>query len=478
MATALAHKPTLRYVPVKPASRAAKPTPAAKTKVHRAKARTQPRAAASSSYRPTDPRLAELWGINDRTRSGIVVDDEKAMTWSAFYAAISLISESLAILPRKIFKSGGAKSDEDAGDRNEVRRHPGWKAMNRSPDGVRTSYSWIETMTRHACVSGNGFSEIVRNGRGQGNSYHLLNPYNVRIEIKDDGLPLYIVTEKSREKKLQSFQVMHLRAPSWDGLIGQSPVTRARETIALGLAAEVYGSTFFGKGGRPAGFITKPNRVSKKERETLQAEWEEMHGGLDNALQVGVLSGGLDWKAVGMSNEDAQFLATRKFQVLEICRWFRIPPHMLSEMDGTKYDSVEQMLIEFVTFTMLPWIKRWESEFNMKAFTPDEQFTHYCEFQLDGLLRADVKSRSESMEIQLRNGTLTPDEWRKLENRPAYPDGIGNKPLIMASQMLTLEAVANGETMLGKPGDGSSPDPAKKPAPKKAVKKKPASTVK
>lgn len=414
-------------------------------------------------YGPSDASMMNLFGGGDETAAGLVVNEDTAMNYSAVYAAISLISECLAILPRKIYKS--VDTDDD-NNRKEMRQHPAWKILNRSPDGWRTSYSLFETMTAHAALTGNGYSELIRNGRGQAMEAHLLNPYSVRIEVNRQGAPIYHVTdsEGNGPKKLEPSQILHLRAPTWDGFIGKSPITRGREAIGLGLAAEQFGSKYYA-GGHVKGFLTKPNRIGRKEKETLRQEWYDWHGNLDNAFQVGVLSGGMDWKEVGMSNTDAQFLQTRKFQVIEIARWFRIPPHMLAELDRATMNNIEHLLIEFVTFTMLPWVRRWESEMDMKLFTDDEQYKYYTQLSLDGLLRADSKSRAESLERQLRNGVLTPDEWRSMENRPAHPDGIGKKPLIMASQLMTLEAVANGEGML------DNQQPAKKTTKKKTPKK-------
>lgn len=418
------------------------------TSVRRSQPKNTLRATAGVSL--SDGGSRGIFGLWDATRSGVIVDENTAMNFAAFYAAVSLISECCAILPRKVYRSS---VDEGVESREEVRKHPAWKICNRTPDGIRSAYTLFETMTIHACTVGNAYAEIVRNGRGQAVECHILDPKAVSVLVDPQtGRPVYHVFENRvgtvLQKELTDYQVLHIKAPGWDGIIGKSPVTRARESIGLGLAAEIYGSRFFGKGGRPLGFLTKPNRISKKERDTIRQEWEELHGGLDNSLQVGVLHGGLDWKPIGLTNEDAQFLQTRKFQVTEIARWFRIPPHMLGDMEKASYANVEHMLIEFVTFTMLPWVRRWESELNMKLFTRDEQFTHYVEFQLDGLLRADSRSRAEALERQLRNGVLTPDEWRKLENRPVYPDGIGAEPLIMASQLCTLRQVAQGQSVL------------------------------
>lgn len=456
--------------PVKPAAK--KMNPAARGKGGKTKQKADQAAMRTShSVHPSNPGLATLWGIDDRSEGGVNVNTESAMNFSAWYAGVQLIAESLAILPRKTYRISG----EDDSSREPNRRHPSWKMLNRSPDGIRTSFSLIETMTMHCLNTGNGFAELIRNNRGQGMLAHLLDPTTVTIDINQKtGSPLYKIYEydSARPKVLEASQVLHLRAPGWNGIEGKSPLSRAREAIGLGLTIEKYGTKFFANGSRPLGFLKTPRRLKKGEKQNIREEWTEMHGGVENTNQVGILHNGWEWEQVGMTNDDAQFLASRKFQINEICRWLRIPPHMLGDMDKASYDNVEQMLIEFVTFTILPWVRRWESELNMKVFTPDEQNNYFVEFQLDGLLRADAMSRAESNQIQLQSGALLLDEWRAMENRPAYPDGIGKKPLIMASQMLTLEQVINGEGMLSKaPAGSTDPKTPKKTTTKKTVKK-------
>jgi len=419
---------------------------------------------------PSNPRLAEVWGVRQPTRSGVDVTPDTALTFAAIYRAVSLISECAALLSKKTYRRADATDDND---RETARKHPSYRLLNVSPDGIRSSFSFFESLTQHALLVGNGYAEIVRDGRGRAAELHLLEPSNVSVRIDSKtGRPQYYIYSPSRARgiELGARDIFHLRAPSWDGLIGKAPITRARESIGVALASEEHIGRYFTQGGTPPGFLTRPNRIGDKERKRIQREWEEMHAGLENAHRVGVLSGGWDWKPTGMSLKDMEFVQLRLFQVSEVARWFGVPPHMLADLSKSTFDNIEHMLIEFVTFTMLPWVKRWESECNMKLFTPDEQFTYYVEFDMDSLLRGDSLSRAEALERELRNGALTPDEWRAKQNRPAYPDGIGSKPLIMASQLMTLEDVANGVTMMPKPGTSHTED---EPSPQRKAKPKP-----
>lgn len=431
----------------------------------RAKAKAPPRARnarrSHDGFRVDDVRAREIFGVPDTTDSGILVDDVLAMNSASVNRCVWIIASILASLPCKVYRV--AKS----GKREEADQHPVSNILEMTPDEILPSYIWRETTTAHSLLRDNGFSEIIRNGRGQGVQAHLLDPRRVQLKIDPKTrLPVYSVSQfGGKPLEFDRTQILHIPALTMDGLTGIGPVSYARQSIGLSLAADKYGAKFFGKGGRPMGFLTKPNRLTTPERKTLREEWDEIHSGVENMWNIGVLSGGLDWKEIGIKPADAEFLATRTFQVREIARWFGVPPHMLGDLEKASYNNIEHMMIEFVMFTLMPWIKRWESEINMKLFTRMERFNYYAEFQIDGLLRADSETRAASLEKQLRNGALTVNEWRKYENRPAY-DEVGNKPLVMASQLATLEDVESGKLPM-KLGAGTGDNTNGEPKPKK-----------
>lgn len=391
-------------------------------------------------------KLREIWSPGDQSSLGYNVDTNFALTFSAYYRAITLIAASMAIMPIKIYRK--IKEGDKVVGREEVGDHPANDIVGWSPDaGETTSYMWRETMTAHACSVGNGVSEIVRNNRGQAMLAYVLNPNKVTFERNPQtGKRQYKLME-AKEKILTPSQVLHVPALSWDGWVGKAPLRLARETILLGKTTEKFGMSFFEKGARPMGFLTKPNNLNEKQRQNLRQEWKELHEGLKNFLNVGILSGGLDWKDVGISPEEAQFLLTRKFQVEEICRWFGIPPHMMANMENAKFNNVEQTLIEFMTFTLFPWIKRWEGELNLKLFTPKEAFTYYAEFNFEALLRVDLQTKMKAIELDLKTGRKTIDETRMLDNLNPYPNGLGSHPLVAANNMARLQDVVDGKTL-------------------------------
>jgi HK97 family phage portal protein len=214
-----------------------------------------------------------------------------------------------------------------------------------------------------------------------------------------------------------------------------------RESMGLTIATNRFPSRFYKNDAKPGGILKKKTRMSSKQRNEVREEWMAIHGGVDGAGKMAILSGGLEWQDVGLAPKDADFLASRKHQAEEVARWYRVPPHMLGILDKATYDNVENLNIFFLLYTLFPWIKKWESELNMKLFTRREQNKYYIEYDFKTFLRADTKSQIELIEKQIRNGIVTLDEVRKMDNRPAYEDGIGAKPLVMGSQLATLESV-------------------------------------
>lgn len=387
-------------------------------------------------FRPADPGFQELFNPNGGG-DGIFVNENTALNFSAIYSAITLIANAIATMPVDIVR-------RTAGGRETVTDHPAWRLLNVTPDGQRTSLLYKEASQAHVLLSGNTYSEIIRNMRGQAIDLHLIDPHRVHPWIhRETGVKYYNVTGPNGMDTLRNDQIMHLPALTWDGVTGMSPMKLARETILLGLYAQKYGVSFYEKGGRPMGFLTKPGVVGDTQRKQYRQEWKELHEGLSNWFSVGILSGGLSWENIGVTPDEAQFLSTREFQIEEVARWYHVPPHMLAQMKGAKYGNIDHMMLEFAIFTLLPWIKRWESELNMKLFTRVEQNTYSVKFNMSGLLRADPKTRAEVLGKQLGMGIITINEVREIEDRNAFAD-VGNKPLVMGSQMATLADVEAG----------------------------------
>lgn len=409
------------------------------------------------AMRPSDPLFREVWGGGYST-GDYNINETTALNFSAIYSAVTLIASAIATMPVKIIK----KDPSNPRNKIEVPDHPAHRIMNFSPDGETPALLIREAAQAHTLLTGNCFFEIVRNGRFQATEMHLINPGRVDC-FRDarSGKKIYNITNIDGIKNYANNEIVHIPALTWDGCTGMSPVKLARSTIKMGLVLQDYGNNFFQKGGVPPGYLTKPNIVPKAQRETHREEWKEMMEGYENWFAIGLLSGGLEWKNLGFSPEDCQFLTTRQFQVEEIARWYHVPLHMLMVPGKAGVNNNTEQMLMFVVFTLLPWIRRWEAELNMKLFTRVEQSIYSVKFNLEGLLRGDVKARTEICEKLFKNGIITMNEWRELEERNVFSD-CGDQPFILASQLATARQVEQG---LNENSPLKKKDPAATPAP-------------
>lgn len=402
----------------------------------------------SPAFGLSSPGFNALFGCGEESASGLIVTEHLALNLAAVYSAVNRIAGAMSTMPVRVIRTSIDKTVEGKfGNRRrkeEIYDHPVYDIFNFSPDNRETtSVVFRQTSQGHALLAGNGCSEIVRNFRGQALNLHLCDPRQC-VPYRDqlDGKKKFNVSRiRGINEPMHNDQIFHIPAYSWDGVLGISPVRLARDSISLGLVAQQYGNKFF-KNGRPSGFLVTPNIVPEPKRKLYRQEWAEMHEGHNNWQSVGLLSGGMDWKGLGVTPEEAQFLSTRQFQVEEISRWFGMSPHMLGQMAKVGL-NITELMIEFVVFTLLPWVKKWEQEANMKLFTRVEQFIYQISFDMKGLLRADYKTLTEVMEKLLRNGIITVNDWRELEERNFFED-CGDEPLVMASQLATLRQVEAG----------------------------------
>lgn len=420
----------------------------------------------------------DLWGISDNPNH-ITVTDSAALGLSAFWAAVTLISEAMATMPLKVYRR---RKD---GGRDWAYDHPTNYCFMKTTNGWQTPSTFKSFAQGCLLLTGNSVSEIIRNGRGQCTELRHWLSRNTMYGVDAVGAPMYgvmgtayqsptlpIVVWKNYElPKAQWFtydQCLHLKGFGTDGYLGRSVLATGRTSHALSMTVEKFGERVFTK-GRPTGFLSKDGSLSKQQRDQIRLEWKEMYEGVHNALTVGVLSNGLTWEQMGFSNDDMQFLQSRAFQVLEIARWFRISPHLLGDLSQVTEANIEQLMLEFITYTLLPWMVRWEEEINLKCFTPMEQFSYFVEFDIDSFLRGDKLTQAKVDEADIRNGKRTISEIRLRDGFNDYEDGSGKQALIMASQLGTLISVENGDCPLQASAATSPEDPAtpkKKPKPK------------
>lgn len=381
------------------------------------------------------------------TYTGVSITTETAMRMTAVYACIRVLAESIASLPLFVYRR---RSD---GGKDLVTDHPLYRLLHLAPNPEQTSFNWREMTVGHLNTRGNAYSEIVRDQRGNVVELWPLNPAKVTPERAANGeIRFKYQNEKDRYTYFPYSQVLHIPGLQMSGLEGLSPIAQAREAIGLGLATEEYGARFFGNNSSPGGVLQVPieNKLKDQARENLKKSWEDAHKGLSTAHKVAVLEGGIEWKQIGITGRDAQFLETRKYQTNEICRIFRVPPHMIGDLERATFSNVEQQSIDFVVHTIRPWLVRIEQCFNTRLLRENEADL-FAEFKVDGLLRGDIKSRYDAYATAIQNKIMSPNEVRALENLNPYEGGD-----VYENPSITVNSEGDPEPEEGPAGEENS----------------------
>lgn len=399
----------------------------------------------STSLSDPDQWLMD-WAGGGPTLSGVAVSEETALTHAAVYACNRVLAESIAALPIGLYrktKGGDIESAED---------EPEHILVSRSPSEVYTSYSWRSTLQLHLGLKGNAMCLIKRNARSRARELRLLRANeSLRPFFYNEKLYYEYNSDGGREV-LNAFDVLHVSAMSTDGVNGRSPISILRETIGMGLAATQYASSSYANGGRVAGVLKTQNKVTTEQVDQLQKGWRKMGGGATRAGIPPILQNGLEFQAIAMNLADAQFISAAKLTTQDIYRAYRIPAHMVGDLDRATFSNIEQQSLEFVQYTLLPWVKNWEQELSRKLIPVSNQGEYFFRFNLEGLLRADSKARWESYTKAIQWGIMNRDEVRSLENMNRIPDGLGEVYLTpMNMQPLTDEALQTPDPTAGQP---------------------------
>ena len=338
--------------------------------------------------------------------AGVFVDNDRALTVAAVYSAVRILAEDVAGLPLHLYFRDG-KTRRRADWRDEYR------IMHHAPNDYQTAFSLREAMVASLLLWGNAYCEISRGVDGRVKALHFIEPERVQVK-RDPGRIYYQIDTKTT---LEQRDVFHVHAFSTDGVEGRSVVKMARDSIGLALATERFGSGFFGNGATPGGVLEIQKALRDKEAvERLRETWNAKHQGPHKAGGVAVLEEGMTYKQIGIPPEDAQFLETRKFQVSEIARWFRIPPHMIGDLEKATFSNIEHQGLEYVKYTLRPWLVRIEQEAARQLLDSEIQGAYYFEHLVDGLLRGDVEARYKAYSIGRQWGWLSANDIRKLEN--------------------------------------------------------------
>lgn len=368
-------------------------------------------------FGPSQPTSAnDHWivrAFGARTASGVTVSEYSALNLPVVYACVNRISNPIAMFPLQIFRTGAD------GEPVEDRQHPLNQILRVRPNPFMNTRDLKKTGQTHACLWGNGYQEIQRNGAGGVAGLWPLMPWATAPDKKGDQLR-FKTTIDGQTFSLPADNVIHVMDLSLDGYVGLSPIQQARSAVGLAQAAEVYGEKFFANDARSGGFLQHPGKLSAKAKDNIADAVEEKTG-LDNAHRIKVLEEGMKFIPTTIPPDDAQFLSTREFQIGEIARMYNVPLFLLQHSQpGTVWGSgMEQMVIAFIVHALEPWTTAWEAEYNLKLFSEAERAQGYfVKFNMNSLLRGDMKARSEFYASGIGAGWLLPSEARRKEDLP------------------------------------------------------------
>ena len=430
-----------------------------------------------SSVDEPDRWLVEYAGGHP-TASGQTMTERTAMQLAAFFRGVTLVSNSMGIAPCRLYQRTAnpeyqpdpQKPDYDPEKyrgRRKAAEHPLDSILHSQPNPEMTAMTFWKTLTGHLLCWGNGYAEIERDNAGRVIALWPLRPDRTFPRRLNNGKLVYAVRSSAGpEVTLNPHEIFHVMGYTYDGLRGLSPVALTREGLGLAMAAQDYGARFFGNDARPGGILTTPQKLSDMGAKRLKNSWEEAHRGGEQSHRVAVLEGDIKWQAIGMPNEDAQWLQSRVFSIGEIARIIGVPPHKLFELSHATFSNIEHQDIEYIRDGVLPWGEACEQEISRKLLMPAEQSVFYGEFNFDAQMRGDLKSRYEAYQIALNNGMRTADQIGELEHWNPQPNGQGKVNWVPVTQQPVQNALAGKPT----PGDvdpDADPDklPAKRPKP-------------
>lgn len=361
--------------------------------------------------------------------SGKAVNEKTALQTTAVYACVRILAETIASLPFHTYRytlNGKEKAIE----------HPIYYLLHSEPNPEMTSFVFRETLMSHLLLWGNAYAQIIRDGRGRVLGLYPLLPNKVIVNRNQHGELVYQYEKEGQTYFLRSYEVLHIPGLGFDGLIGYSPIAMAKNAIGMAIATEEYGAKFFANGANPGGVLEHPGVVKDPAR--IRESWNAVYQGSSNAHRVAVLEEGMKFQSIGIPPEQAQFLETRKFQINEIARIFRIPPHMIGDLEKSSFSNIEQQSLEFVMYTLDPWVVRWEQAIQRALFTENEKRQYFVKFNVDGLLRGDYQSRMNGYAVGRQNGWLSANDIRELENLNRIPEDLGGDLYLINGNMTKL----------------------------------------
>ena len=393
------------------------------------------------------------------TTSGKTVTERSALQMTAVYSCVRILSEAVAGLPLHLYRY------KEDGGKEKALDHPLYRLLHDEPNPEMSSFVFRETLMTHLLLWGNAYAQVIRNGKGEVIALYPLMPNKMSVDRDENGRLYYTYYRGSDEAMksrdfaviLQPSDVLHIPGLGFDGLVGYSPIAMAKNAIGMAIACEEYGAKFFANGAAPGGVLEHPGTIKDPQR--VRESWQSTFGGSGNANKIAVLEEGMKYTPIGISPEQAQFLETRKFQINEIARIFRVPPHMVGDLEKSSFSNIEQQSLEFVKYTLDPWVTRWEQSIQRALLSQGEKAVYFAKFNLEGLLRGDYQSRMNGYAIGRQNGWMSANDIRELENLDRIPAEEGGDLYLINGNMLPLrDAGAFANTTPNNSGKEENPD--------------------
>ena len=406
-----------------------------------------------SRDKPTDSTVGSRYTFYmGGSTSGKTVTERSAMQMTAVYSCVRILAEAIAGLPLHVYRYNSDGGKEKAID------HSLYLILHDEPNPEMSSFVFRETLMTHLLLWGNAYAQIIRNSKGEVVALYPLMPNKMSVDRDENGQLYYQylrsideVGGKSETVILKPTDVLHIPGLGFDGLVGYSPIAMAKNAIGLAIATEEYGAKFFANGAAPSGVLEHPGTIKDPQR--VREAWQSQFGGSQNSGKIAVLEEGMKYTPISISPEQAQFLETRKFQINEIARIFRVPPHMVGDLEKSSFSNIEQQSLEFVKYTLDPWVIRWEQSIMRTLLTPEEKKSYFVKFNLEGLLRGDYQSRMNGYATARQNGWMSANDIRELENLDRIPAEAGGDLYLINGNMLPLQqagAFANTQYDVGK----------------------------
>ena len=376
--------------------------------------------------------------MTGRTKSGICITDKNAIQQIAVYACIRVLSEAVAQLPLHVY-------ERTENGRERAVSHALYALLHDQPNREMTSFAFRETMMLHLLVYGNAYAQIIRNNGGQIIGLYPLMANRMKVDRDDSGNLIYIYNryenadpnlKQTGEVILQAEDVLHIPGLGFDGLVGYSPVAIAKDALGIAKACEDYGANFFANGASPSGVLEHPGTI--KDFNRIREGWKDAYGG-NNSHKTAILEEGMKYTPISIPNNDAQFLETRKFQLEEIARLYRVPLHMIGDLEHATFSNIEQQSLEFVKYTLDPWLVRWEQALQKALLSESEKRKYFIKFNVDGLLRGDYESRMNGYATARQNGWLNANDIREMEDMNPIPEEDGGNLYLVNGSFTKLK---------------------------------------